>query len=495
MPRPGTDVVIVDALIPGGPSLDTGQAFFAGVAERGPLAATKVSSAKSYSGDYGSRSGGSLLNDAVAAFFSEGGETLYVSRVASASAAAATIAFGSATVDALSPGAWGNGVSIDAVAPASLSERMRAQSLEGDPRVAGDPIVVVVSDDGDAVERSSTLANIDELVAWSQSSEYVRVVKGADNVLPASGTTAALTGGTDGGALTTTDLETALALFDVALGPGQVAAPGYTSSGAHDALLAHADATKRIALLDLPDSSDPLVLGAASARLRGAAGSRFAAAFAPWAEYPGPAAPSTVLVPYSGVQAGLLARLDSLGNPAQAAAGVNGVSRSALGLSQTFTDDDREALNENGVTTVKEVYGDVRTYGGRTVVDPDADQLWLWLGGSRTVMAISFQAGAIAENYVLRAIDGRGQLFAALEGDLRGMLLGYYNVGALYGSTPQDAFYVDTGPTVNTPATINAGEVHATIYVKTSPSAEYVRIDIVKVPIEHTLPSADPVAA
>jgi hypothetical protein len=497
MPRPGSDITIVDAQIPGGPSLDTGQAFFAGVAERGPTVATKVISASAYRSLFGDRTAGSLLYDAVGAFFSEGGANLYVSRAISASAAVASAAFGSATVKALSAGVWGNNVVLASLVPTTLAERMAAEGFEDGPalEVAGDPIVVVVKYKGVDVERSPTLANVDALVAWAARSNYLRVTKGADNVLAASGTNATLAGGTDGAAQTGADLVTALSKFDVALGPGQVAAPGYTSSAAHDALLAHADNFTRCALLDLPDSSDPLVLSAAATRLRTIKGCRFAGAFGPWAQYPGPAAPSTVLVPYSGVQAGLIARSDALGNPNQPAAGANGVSRAALGLSQAFTDDQREALNLAGVTCAKTVYGDVRTYGGRSVADPTNDPLWLWLGGARVVMAIAHEAGAIAENYVLRQIDGRGQLFASLESDLRGMLLVYFNVGALYGENPQEAFYVDTGDAVNTPETITAGEVHAAVYVKTSPSAEYVRIDIVKVPIEYTLPSADAVAA
>jgi phage tail sheath protein FI len=488
MPRPGTDIVIVDALIPGGPSLDTGQAFFAGVSERGPVdKAVKLSSAKTYRNTFGERSGGSLLYDAVAAYFSEGGETLYAARVIGTGSDFAEGDVGTTLhAHANSPGTWGNDIGVRVEAPAAL---------EAVGQLAGGGAVVVVSYDGVDVERSSVVADTQAAAAWSSSSQYVELeTVGSDYTLPAAGATATLTGGLDGAATADSDLELALARFESSLGPGQVAAPGYTSSGAHDALLAHADKTTRCVLLDLPDDPDPLVASAAVTRLYGVPGARFAAAFLPWAEYPGPAAPSTVLVPYSGVQAGLIARSDALGNPSQPADGVNGISRMATGLSQSLSDDEREALNGIGVTTAKEVYGDVRTYGGRTVAGPD-DVLWQWYGGSRTVMSISYEAGAIAENYVLRPIDGRGQLFAAFESDLRGMLLRYFTIDALYGATPSEAFAVDTGSSVNTPETIAAGEVHATIYVKTSPSAEYVRIDIVKVPVEYALPNAAAVAA
>src|SRR4051794_35479577 len=115
MPRPGTDIYISDDVAPGGPSLDTGQSFFAGVAERGPAdRAVKVTSLKTYRDTFGARSGGSLLYDAVGAFFSEGGATLYVSRLVAADADSATAAFGTATVNAVSPGEWGNEIELTA---------------------------------------------------------------------------------------------------------------------------------------------------------------------------------------------------------------------------------------------------------------------------------------------------------------------------------------------------------------------------------------------
>jgi hypothetical protein len=70
---------------------------------------------------------------------------------------------------------------------------------------------------------------------------------------------------------------------------------------------------------------------------------------------------------------------------------------------------------------------------------------------------------------------------AQFGGDLTGMLVPYYEAGALFGSSVDDAFYVDVGPTINTLATIAAGELHALLALRMSPFAEYVVIDIVKV--------------
>jgi phage tail sheath protein FI len=132
----------------------------------------------------------------------------------------------------------------------------------------------------------------------------------------------------------------------------------------------------------------------------------------------------------------------------------------------------------------KLVYGDVRSYGYRTIVDKTLDPNWVWFGNSRTIMAIAYECDSVGEEYVLKQIDGRGQIFSRLNKDLAGICHRYYDLGALYGATPEEAFYIDTGPGVNTIETISNGEVHAVVKVKCSPSAEWVVIEIVKVPVE-----------
>ena len=481
MPRPGTDILIVDDLRPSGPVLTTGQAFFAGTAERGPASAQKVASPRDYTDRYGARTGGSLLNDAVNTYFAEGGVMLYVSRIVADDAVAATAPLGTGgvvTVTADSPGVWGNQVTV---------------SVEGAPgyTAAGDPVILVVSYQGAEVDRSGVCAAAADCAAFGQVSQWIDVTATG---LPADGDTATLTTGTDGTG--GGDLDAALARFEHGLGPGQVAAPGLTSTAAHTSLCAHADQMRRCALLDLPDTGSVSALTTAIDALQGATpdtgvpGVRYALALAPWLTYPGPVGPSTIVVPYSGVQAGLIARADATNaNPNQAAGGVNGISRQALGLSQTYSDADRETLNQAGVALAKVVYGQVRTYGYRTAAGPN-DPNWTWFGNSRLIMAIAWESDAVAENYVLGQIDGRHQVMARLESDLRGVCLAHYNAGALYGATPADAFDVDTGPTVNTDATIANDELHAVISLRCSPGAEWVQIEIVRVAPDRTLPNA-----
>jgi hypothetical protein len=132
------------------------------------------------------------------------------------------------------------------------------------------------------------------------------------------------------------------------------------------------------------------------------------------------------------------------------------------------------------------VYGDVRTYGYRTAAGPDDDN-WLWFGNSRTLMAIAWEAEAIAEAYVLKQIDGRRQLFSRLNKDLRGVCARYFDMGALYGATQEEAYSVDTSEAVNTATTIKAGEIHAVLRLRVSSVAEWVVIRVVKVPVDQPI--------
>ena len=473
MPRPGTEIRIVDGAAGGGPSLDTGQAFFVGVAARGSTTRpTKVTSSVDYETKFGPRTGGSLLYDAVSSFFAEGGGALYVARAAGAGAVNATAQLGGASglqATAASPGVWGNTVKVTAVAPAF------GTGVE----------ISVENPAGTEVDRSPALSSNDAIVAWSQGRDHVTFTK-LGSTLPTGGSTATLASGADGAAPGTTDVATALARFEYGLGPGQVAAPGYTTTVVHTEVLKHCDAMRRVALLDLPDSASAATLVAGVQALALVKGVRYAQALAPWLSYPGPSG-APVTVPFSGVQAALIARADAAtGNPNQTAAGSNGMHRGTLGLSQVYDDATRKSLNEQGVTLAKEKYGAIRTYGGRTAAGP-ADTNWLPFGNARVLMALAHEADAVAENYVFRQIDGGRRLFAALETDLNGVCLRYFNLGALFGDSAEEAFTVDTGAQVNTIASISAQEVHAVIRARVSPFGEWVAIDVVKVPIQQAL--------
>jgi phage tail sheath protein FI len=274
------------------------------------------------------------------------------------------------------------------------------------------------------------------------------------------------------------------------LGPGQVFVPGAAGVAptAHASLLAHAGATNRIALLDTDADATAAELEALAATYSTDTNARYAAMFAPAAIVPGITPASTRTVPYSAVSAGIMSRNDARYTPNIAAAGVNGISRFAIDLTARYTDAERQALNTAGVDIARNVYGQIETYGYRTLA-PEASG-WLSLANARLNMEIVAKAEAIGERYVFAQIDGRRVKLSQFGSDLSGMLVPYQDAGALYVRDDSPGFYVDVGPAINTDEVIASGEIHAVLGLRMSPFAEYVVIEIVKVAADQPLPVA-----
>jgi hypothetical protein len=289
----------------------------------------------------------------------------------------------------------------------------------------------------------------------------------------------------------------ALGRLTEGLGPGQIllADPLLAADPANQsALLAHAAANNRVALLSATDGTSAALTAAATA-LHADTNARYGALFAPSAVIPGVTAGTTRTVPYTAIEAGIIARNDVSFSQNQAAAGDLGQSLYALDIAGRYTDLEYQNLNAAGVDMARVIYGGVRTYGYRSVVDSAVMPQWQWFGWARLNMAITADANAIGEHYVFSQIDGRGHTISEFGGELSAMLAGYYEEDSLYGATPQDAYAVDVSSSVNTPTTIANGELHAVLTVRMSPGAEWVVIEIVKVASNQALPGTAALAA
>lgn len=285
------------------------------------------------------------------------------------------------------------------------------------------------------------------------------------------------------------NIATALTLFTDDLGPGQVSVPGRSAPATHAALALHADLNNRVAILDAVNTSVVATLTAA-VTIAGVTATQehSIALFAGWSTVAGVTPNTTRTIPPSPIVAGVIARNDAAGVVQnQPSAGHYGISQEAISVTPALTDAEYATLNTNGVNMLRLVQGDVRIYGYRTLSDPTSDPNWLLLSNIRVIMAIQAIVDAVAERFVFRQIDGKGLTIAEYGGALTGAILPFYLKGALYGDTPAEAFTVNVGSTVNTPATIAAGQLKAVISLKVSPYAEEVVIELVKTNITETL--------
>jgi len=476
MTRPGVVVTSATSAPSAGVPTDTGVAFIAAEAAQGPTEGpVRLNSLDQFVATFGARVAGTYGYDAIDAAFHEGLNTAYFVRLAEGAAAAkesAAAIAGEGNLEAANPGVWGNGLSL---VVAGSGEAWTAEVKLGTT----------------LVQKSLTLATTEALVTFLASGPYMRltgVTKGTEKPKAA---TVTLKAGTDGTVPITkaSTLASALSSCRADLGPGQVLAPGKGSAEMHTTLLAHCAGTSdlgvnRIALLDGVLGDDAPTLTTKAGSQRGTVQDRYGALWAPWATIPGLAPGTSRVVPWSAIQAGIEARNDAAGNPNQAGAGPWGVSRYATGLNRTFSDAERESLLLAGVNTARAVYGVVESYAFRSLVDPNGTRApWLQLNHARTNMAIVAKSAAVGEEIIFSQLDGKGHTIAKFNGMLAGMLKELYDEGALYGDEPTEAFTVNTGPAVNTPATLAEGLLKAVLAVRMSPHGELIAIEIVKVPI------------
>lgn len=470
--RPGVNITLRSTPPSRSAPINTGVLFAIGLSDLGPAnTPVAIRSMADFERILGLRQTYSVLYDALDVFFREGGNLAYISRIVGPAAVVASknlndnAAAVSLVAKAIGPGATPNGYSVG----------VRAG-------VGAGTFVVFVVVNAVEVETSPDLINQDAAVLWSQNSNYIRLTKGASALNPAVAAAAALAGGADDrNNITDTQRQAAIDAFAPELGPGQVAEPGNSTDTAHVRLVNHCANGRRVALLDGPDTATVSTLQSSAAAARAGA-QRFAAILAPWDIYPGIIAGTTRSVPPSARVAGNIARNDAGGNGAAVpAAGDLGQSLYAVDLSQpAWTDAQRATLNQSGIIISRRLFGGIRTYGWRSLVDPLVDPNWVNFGHARLYMAIAARGAAIAEAFEFDILDGQWQKISEFNSVLKGMLLDFYNDGELYGATPSDAFSVDTSAAVNTPATLANNELHAVLNVKMSPFAEMVQIEIVK---------------
>lgn len=279
----------------------------------------------------------------------------------------------------------------------------------------------------------------------------------------------------------------ALPLFTPELGPGQLSVVGETpGSTTWTPMIAHAKANNRFCLLSVANNDTVAATTTLATTLRGLSDNDYAALFGPWVNVPAPAGViggSARQVQATAVVAGLIARVDQLGNPNRAAMGRDFPLQYVTSLVRDFTKAEVNTLLDAGANSLDLVYGVYENYGFQTGVAQSVDTPYWQANASRGRMYIIAKAQVIGEMYVGRVIDGRRHLLEHFAKDLIGMLQGLYDADGLFGDSSQEAFHVEVGPSVNTDTTIANGEVHAALEVKLSMAAKSVVVEIVTVPL------------
>lgn len=493
MPTPGTVVNVTTSSGANNRVSSTGTLFAIGQTKRGQVGtAISVTSLAQFIALCGTRTfngATQTLYDAIDIFFQEGGAQAYVSRVSGPSAVVANHSLkdraGSAKttlkISALGPGTWGNSITV-AIANGTVSNTF---------------VITIVN--GSVTEVSPNLYNPTQAVSWAQNYSQTVVITNlgsttaAPNNNPAVISATSLTSGADTTSPADSVWVAALTAFVTAdLGPGQVAAPARTTTTVWEGLANHAQAHNRFALLDAPNTTSASTIESDATTVAGAVNDpSYAFMLAPWPIYRGPAT-NTAVPPYprnvapSALVAGLMARSDASNNCDVAAAGTNGISNNAIGVTQTYSPTARSTLDAAGVGVIRQRESGVQLYGYTSMA---LNPTWSDVGNCRLRMQLVNGLRLIGDGFMFADIDASGHTASALGGAASAYLTTLYNQGALYGATATTAFTVNVGPSVNTPTTALARQLIESVAVRMSSTADQVLIDVTRVPVTQALPA------
>ena len=496
---PGSYVTVTAAPPSPNGNVATGTWFVTGQTQQGPTGvAIPITSLTDYINYCGPRVSYGILYDCLDEYFRDGGVIAYVSRVVGPGAATAAITAGdragspipTLTFSAVGAGTWGNNVSVVVANVTGIAGAYTIQvKLNGVNVGAISPNLYTP---GDAVTWFASQPSYQALITVTNLGSTSP--SGTNN--PATGTYTLAGGSDDIAGVSETQWTNALTAFTEQYGPGQVSAPGHNASTAsYTPVVNHAIAFNRIALLDAADTATAAnLITQASGVQTGVTDPSYAAIFAPNIIIPGinltnPGSASPVpnrVIPSSALAAARMAANDQNSDANVAAAGPKGQSTYAVGVTQTYVASDRALLQAAGVNVTRLKNSVVQLYGYQSLaLDPN----WVQLNWSRFRMQMVYDLGKISDGFVFGEIDGRGQFFAQLNGALAGKCQTYWINNSIYGATSAQAFQVNTGPQVNTAATIAAGQLIAQVLVRMSPTTSLVQINVTKYLASAPLPT------
>ncbi|MFT6143541.1 MAG: hypothetical protein ACJAZO_000103 [Myxococcota bacterium] len=179
-------------------------------------------------------------------------------------------------------------------------------------------------------------------------------------------------------------------------------------------------------------------------------------------------------LPPSGHVAGLFARVD--GERGVHKAPANEILMGITGLSQKINKIEQGQYNDRGVNVIR-IFKDrgIRVWGARTLATK-SDPSWKYINVRRLFIMIEQSIINGMQWAVFEPNDHN--LWAKLSRDVRSYLLRVWRSGALFGKTPEEAFYVKCDEETNPRYLIDAGQVNVQVGLCPVKPAEFVIFSI-----------------
>src|ERR671916_647517 len=196
--------------------------------------------------------------------------------------------------------------------------------------------------------------------------------------------------------------------------------------------------------------------------------SKFATLYYPWIEVMDPLSNQPMLVPPSGHVAGVWCRTDGARGVHKAPA--NEVVMGVNGLGFQVTQGEQGGLNKVGINCIRSFPGrGIRIWGARTL---SSDPEWRYINVRRL---FNYVAESIMEGTQWSVFEPNDEkLWIQLRIAVSNFLTRTWNEGALFGSTPSEAYFVKCDAETNPPEVIEAGQVICEIGIAPVKPAEFV---------------------
>lgn len=245
-----------------------------------------------------------------------------------------------------------------------------------------------------------------------------------------------------------------------------MAIPGVTAPEVQAALIAFCENKKScFAILDVPME---LKKTNDVANFRDMYDSTYAAMYHPWLEMYDAGSKRSAYFPPSGAMAGIYARTDIERGVHKAPA--NEVVRGCTGLSCAYNEGEQDILNPMGVNLIRAFTGrGIRVWGARTI---SSNGLWKYLNVRRLFIYVEESIKANTNWVVFE--PNSATLWSRVTRTIEAFLATCWRDGALAGSTPSEAFFVECGPTTMTQDDIDNGRLICQIGIAPVKPAEFV---------------------
>lgn len=462
----------------------TAVAGFVGFAEQGPVnEPVLVTNWTQFCQTFGGFVEGSYLAHSVYAFFLNGGGSAYVVRIGGGTGSVAVAELPAAVegrplvVRALQPGSAGDAVTVEVQDASEPSEdtfklvvrKGGQEEVYDNVSTKRGPANVVTA------LRQSTLVAVDEVKGGALAlprKGSVTLAGGAAAPVPARVSVEDYVGDsadrTGFAGLEAIDDITMLCVPDVmaAYQSGLIDDDGL--KGVQLAMIAHCELmADRVAILDPPPGLKPQQVKDWRMNVAGY-DSKYATLYWPWVKVMDPRSGKPILTPPSGSMAGIWARNDDTRGVHKAPA--NEVVRGVIELECGLTRGEHDQLNPIGVNCIRAFPGQgIRVWGARTLT---SDPEWRYLNVRRL---FNFVEKSILNgtNWVVFEPNDE-YLWSSVRRTVTMFLRRVWRSGALFGRTPEQAFYVKVDAENNPEENRDAGILTVDVGIAPVKPAEFV---------------------